>query len=221
MSFRDRAEAGRRLAEALRRFASERPVIVALPRGGVPVGFEIARELRAPLGVLIVRKIGAPGHSELGLGALVDGTPPQIVLNHSVMDMVRPSQAHVDAETHRQIKELERRRRVYIGDRAPLETSGRTVILVDDGIATGGTVRAALQGLAHVRPARLVLAVPVAPLDLIPLLRRQADEVICLETPEPFTAVGFHYESFDQTTDREVIDLLQAARDFGGEQQAD
>lgn len=221
MSFRDRAEAGRHLAEALRPFASERPVIVALPRGGVPVAFEIARELLAPLDVLIVRKIGAPGHSELGLGALVDGTPPQVVLNPSVMDMVRPTQAHVETETQRQIEELERRRRLYIGDRAPLDTAGRTVILVDDGIATGGTVQAALQGLAHLRPARLVVAVPVAPPDLIPLLRRQADAVICLETPEPFIAVGRHYASFDQTTDKEVIELLQAARDFGGERKED
>lgn len=126
MSFRDRTEAGLRLAEALRPLASKRPVIVALPRG-VPVAFEIARELRAPLEVLIVRKIGAPGHSELGLGTLVDGTPPQVVLNPSMMDMVRPSQAHVDAETQRQTEELERRRRLYIGDRTPLETTGRIV----------------------------------------------------------------------------------------------
>ena len=221
MSFRDRTEAGLRLAQALRPLASERPVIVALPRGGVPVAFEIARKLHAPLEVLIVRKVGAPGHSELGLGALVDGTPPQLVLNPSVMDMIRPSQAHVEAETRRQTEELERRRKAYIGDRTPLEIKGRTVILVDDGIATGGTIRAALYGLAQVRPARLVLAVPVAPPDLIPLLRRQSEEIICLETPEFFTAVGFHYASFDQTTDREVIDLLQAARDFGGEQNPD
>jgi len=221
MGFRDRAEAGRRLAEALREIARnapfERPVAVALPRGGVPVGFEVARELDIPLDVLIVRKIGAPGHAELGLGALVDGSPPQVVLNPAVMEMVSPPPAYVEAETQRQIEEIERRRKAYIGDRPPLATRGRTVILVDDGIATGGTVRAALRGLAQARPARLVLAVPVAPRDILPVLRQQADEVVCLETPEPFIAVGLHYEDFRQTTDEEVIDLLAKARGFGRE----
>jgi putative phosphoribosyl transferase len=223
MSFRDRAEAGWRLAEALEGVARaapfERPVVVALPRGGVPVGFEIARALGAPLDVLIVRKIGAPGHPEFGLGAVVDGSPPQVVLNPEVMAAVRPSQAHVEAETARQIEEMARRRRAYIGDRPPLETRDRTVILVDDGIATGGTVRAALQGLAQARPSRLVLAVPVAPAEVIASLRQEADAVVCLATPEPFVAVGLHYVDFRQTEDREVIGLLARARE-GGEPDA-
>ena len=221
MNFRDRSEAGERLAKALKEHARavpfERPLVIALPRGGVPVGFEIAKALGAPLEVLIVRKIGAPGHPELGLGAVVDGSPPQVVFTPSVMEMVRPAPAHVEAETQRQIEEMERRRRAYIGDRAPQETTGRTVILVDDGIATGGTVRAALQGLAQARPAGLVLAVPVAPSELIPLLRNEADEVICLQTPEPFHAVGLHYADFRQTTDEEVIALLGQARSWLGE----
>lgn len=221
MSFRDRTEAGRRLAEALKEIARassiEHPAVLALPRGGVPVSFEVAKALGAPLDVLIVRKIGAPGHSELGLGAVVDGSPPQVVLNPTVMEMVRPSPAHVAAETERQIEEMGRRRRAYIGDRTPLETRDRTVILIDDGIATGGTVRAALQGLAQARPSRLVLAVPVAPPDLIPLLREEADEVVCLETPEPFVAVGSHYEDFRQTTDKEVIDLIAKAQRAEGD----
>ena len=221
MSFRDRTEAGQRLAEALeersRSTPFERPIVIALPRGGVPVGFEIAKEVGAPLDVLIVRKIGAPGHPELGLGAVVDGSPPQVVLNPTVMQMVRPSQAHVDTETQHQIEEMERRRRAYIGERTPLETRGRTVILVDDGIATGGTVRAALQGLVQARPSRLVLAVPVAPPGLIPLLRQEADEVVCLETPDPFMAVGLHYRDFRQTTDEEVIDLLTKVQRTDGD----
>lgn len=216
MSFRDRTDAGRRLAEAVEDAARTgpfvQPVVVALPRGGVPVGFEVARALGAPLEVLIVRKIGAPGRPELGLGAVVDGSPPQVVLTPAVMEMVRPSQAHVEAETHNQVEELERRRQLYVGDRPPLDPTDRTVILVDDGIATGGTVRAALKGLAQARPARLILAVPVAPPDLLPQLRREADEVICLEAPEPFYAVGAHYRNFSQTTDEEVTELLAHAR---------
>lgn len=221
MSFRDRTEAGQRLAEVLKEMDRttpfEHPAVLALPRGGVPVAYEVAKDLGAPLDVLIVRKIGAPGHPELGLGAVVDGSPPQVVLNPTVMEMVKPSQAHVDAETQRQLDEMERRRRAYIGDRTPLQTRSRTVILVDDGIATGGTVRAALQGLAQARPSRLILAVPVAPRDLIPPLRSQADEVVCLETPEPFIAVGLHYQDFRQTTDEEVIDLLTKVQRADGD----
>ncbi|WP_210528420.1 phosphoribosyltransferase [Rubellimicrobium arenae] len=214
MTFRDRRDAGRRLAEALQQTVPDLgdSIVVALPRGGVPVGYEVAQALGAPLDVLIVRKIGAPGHPELGLGAVVDGSPPQVVLNSSVMDIVKPSQAHVDAETRRQIEELERRRQAYVGDGPPLATADRTVILVDDGIATGGTVRAALRGLARSRAARLVLVVPLAPAEILGPLRAEADEVVCLATPDPFIAVGLHYVDFGQTTDEEVIALLAEAR---------
>ncbi|TNC70906.1 phosphoribosyltransferase [Rubellimicrobium roseum] len=212
MIFRDRTEAGQRLGQALAREAPfADPVVVALPRGGVPVAHEVARALHAPLDVLIVRKIGAPGNPEVGLGAVVDGTPPQVVLTPAVMELIRPPPGHVEAETQAQIVELERRRRAYRGDRAPLDTLGRTVILVDDGIATGGTVRAALRGLAQARPARLILAVPVAPAEVLADLRPEADAVVALATPEPFRAVGLHYRDFRQTTDEEVVRLLRDA----------
>lgn len=218
MSFRDRHDAGWHLADTLKDVARiapfERPVVVALPRGGVPVSFEVARALGAALDVLIVRKIGALGHPELGLGVVVDGLPPQVVLSQSVMDLVRPSKVHLEAETRRQVEELERQREAYVGTRSLLDASGRTAILVDDGIATGGTVRAALEGLARAGATGLVLAVPVAPLDTLVRLREDADEVICLKTLDPFRAVGLHYNDFRQTTDQEVIDLLRAAQEF-------
>ncbi|MGE0258223.1 MAG: phosphoribosyltransferase [Alphaproteobacteria bacterium] len=210
--FEDRRAAGRQLAEALapRRFGD--PVVLALPRGGVPVGFEVAKALGAPLDVLIVRKIGAPGHPELGIGAVVDGSRPHVVLNEDVIRQVRPSDAYIEQEKQRELTEIERRRQRYVGDRAATAVEGRTAIVIDDGIATGGTVRAALRGMADSRPARLVLAVPVAPADSAADLAYECDEVFCLATPEPFYAVGAHYRDFTQTTDEEVIRLLAEAR---------
>ncbi|MGK9233768.1 phosphoribosyltransferase [Inquilinus limosus] len=211
MRFRDRTEAGRRLAEALARYRDARPIILALPRGGVPVAFEVARALAAPLDVLLVRKIGAPGYPELGIGAVIDGKDPRVVLNDSVMREVAPAPGYVEAETERQLVEIERRRRLYRGGRPSPSVAGRTVILVDDGIATGGTVTAALQGLAAAQPARLVLAVPVAPPDVLQTLSQLADDVVCLSAPHFFGAVGRFYEDFSQTTDDEVIRLLAEA----------
>jgi len=210
--FHDRRDAGRRLAEALRRFTTADPIVLALPRGGVPVGFEVAKALGVPLDVLIVRKIGAPGHEEFGLGAVVDGAEPQVVLNEEAMAAVRPPQSYVDAEVDRQLKEIERRRRVYLGDRKPLATRNRAVIIVDDGIATGGTVKTALRALRRTGPDYVVLAVPVAPREAIAALRREADETVCLSTPEPFWAVGQYYEDFEQTSDDEVVALLAENR---------
>ena len=212
--FDDRRDAGRRLAEALTGWRRKDPVVLALPRGGVPVGFEVAKALGAPLDVLIVRKIGAPGHAELGLGAVIDGSDPQLVLNEDVIRQLRPPAAYIEQEKQRQLAEIERRRRRYVGDRpaAPLER--RTVIVVDDGIATGATVKAALRGIAHSHPARLVLAVPVAPADTIAELAGVCDDVVCLATPEPFYAVGPHYRDFTQTEDEEVIKLLAEARQW-------
>ena len=215
-AFHDRREAGQRLAEVMGHFAAEHPLVLALPRGGVPVAFEIARALDAPLDVLIVRKLGAPGHEELGIGAVIDGGAPQVVLNHDLVRQLGVSDAYIEAETQRQLIEIERRRRVYRGDAPTPALAGRTVIVVDDGVATGGTVLAALRALHKAGPRRLVLAVPVAPPDTVAVLARECDELVCLEQPWPFHAVGAHYAVFDQTSDAEVIALLDAARGFGG-----
>lgn len=211
-AFQDREEAGRRLAEALARFKGQDPVVFALPRGGVPVGLEVAKALEAPLDVLLVRKIGVQGHEELALGAIVDGENPTFVLNESVAAMVGPSTAYLEAEKSRQLAEIERRRRLYRGDRDAVDAKGRTVIVVDDGIATGATMKAALRGVRQSGPKRLVLAVPVAPRDALAELEGECDEVVCLETPEPFQAVGLHYANFGQTSDEEVVRLLALGR---------
>lgn len=211
--FRDRTEAGQRLSAALRRFAPTDPVVLALPRGGVPVAFEVAAALGAELDLLFVRKIGAPGYEELGIGAVVDGAHPQLVLNEDIMRQLAPSPEYLRAELRRQLAEIERRRQAYTGGMPPVELARRTVILVDDGIATGGTIKAALKAVRKVHPARLILAVPVAPRETIAELRSECDEVVCLAQPEPFYAVGAHYADFTQTSDDEVIELLRRAHD--------
>ena len=210
--FENRADAGRQLAEAIEGETLTDPLVVALPRGGVPVAYEIAMRIGAPLDVLIVRKIGAPGHAEFGLGALVDGEEPELVLNRQAMRLVRPARGYVEAETERQRAEILRRRALYFGDRAPISPRDRDVILVDDGIATGGTVRAAIRALRRANPRRLILAVPVAPKGELADLRKSVDRVICLATPSAFRAVGLHYHDFEQTSDEEVIALMQKAR---------
>jgi putative phosphoribosyl transferase len=217
LSFRDRAEAGRQLVPRLMAYADQSPVVLALPRGGVPVAFEVAQALRAPLDLIFVRKIGAPGHAEFGLGAVVNGAHPQVVLNEQALGHVAVPPGYIEEETQRQLKEIERRRKHYLAGWRPVDVEGRVAIVVDDGIATGGTVRAALKGLSRARPARLVLAVPVAPADTIERLRKEADEVICLMTPEPFYAVGEHYDDFRQTSDREVITFLDEAHRWNRE----
>lgn len=209
---RDRQDAGRQLAERLIHLKPKNPVVLALPRGGVPVGAEIAKALGAPLDVLVVRKIGAPGHEELGLGAVVGGVEPQIVWNEEILHGVRPSQSYLDAEIENELEEIDRRTRIYRGDRTAIGTRDRTVIIVDDGIATGGTARAALRGIRQTGPKKIVLAVGVAPTDTLELLDKECDELVCLLAPRAFYAVGAHYREFGQTSDDEVIALLEAAR---------
>ncbi len=211
-AFEDRADAGRRLADALLHLKGEAPIVLALPRGGVPVAFEVANALEAPLDVVLVRKIGAPGQKELGLGAVVDGAHPQIVLNQDIVSAVQPGDDYIRAESARELAEIERRRTLYRPGRPPLLVENRTVVVVDDGIATGGTVKAVLKALRESHPGKLILAVPVAPADSLPDLVRLADDVVVLATPEPFYAVGAYYRDFTQTSDEEVIDLLARAR---------
>jgi putative phosphoribosyl transferase len=209
--FANRREAGLELADALKGLDLKSPVVLALPRGGVPVGFEVAKALHAPLDVLIVRKIGAPFQQELGIGALVDGNPPQLVMDATLVRMVGAGEEYIRQQEAAQRAEIERRRLLYkSAPHVPL--AGRTVILVDDGIATGGTVRAALQALRQADAGSIVLAVPVAPPESLTELRMLADRIVCLATPHPFYAVGTYYADFSQTEDEEVVDLLAAAQ---------
>ena len=213
--FADRRNAGRQLAVALKRLDLADPLILALPRGGVPVGYEIAKALGAPMDVLFVRKIGAPGHEEYGIGALVDGSSPEIVIDRRAALEAGASTEYIQRQVGRELAEIERRRGLYrTGPAADLR--GRTVIVVDDGIATGGTVRAALQALAQSAAARVILAVPVAPAEVLPAMNVLCDGVVCLATPQPFHAVGDHYADFTQTADDEVVQLLAAAKETAG-----
>src|SRR5258708_13842263 len=205
--FRDRAEAGRSLAAKLAAYANRPDVVVlALPRGGVPVAFEVARALGAPLDVLLVRKLGVPGYEELAMGAVATGGVR--VLNGQVGDTLRARSYVIDAVAAREQQELTRRERLYRGGRPPPSVRGRTVVLVDDGLATGATMHAAVKALRQQQPARIVVAVPIAAPETCDELKAEADEVICGITPEPFDAVGRWYEDFSQTTDEEVADLL-------------
>lgn len=207
--FRDRQDAGRRLAGRLASLAAERPVVVALPRGGVPVGFEVARALGAPLDVLVVRKLGAPGHAELGMGAVAEGGLR--VLNEDVLGSLRVSDEELEHATTTARRELDERVARYAGTRPRPQLAGRTVVLVDDGLATGGTARVAGRALRARDPARLVLAVPVGSPDTVAALDEEFDEVVCLAAPDPLWAIGTWYEHFGQTSDDEVADLLARA----------
>jgi len=208
--FYDRADAGRTLARSLQRYKNLADVIVlALPRGGVPVAIEVARELNAPLDVFIVRKLGVPGHEELGMGAIASGGIR--VVNESIIRELGISEEIRDLVTARERTELERRERLYRDDRPPPQIEGKTVIIVDDGLATGFSMKAAVTALREQHPARLIVAVPTAPVSTCSELKSLADEVVCGLTPEPFYAVGGSYVDFRQVTDEEVRRLLNSA----------
>lgn len=211
LPFVDRQHAGEALADALEPLRDEHPLVLALPRGGVPVAFPVAERLGAPLDVALVRKIGAPGNEELALGAVIDGAHPQHVVNESLMRQIAPPAGWFEQEMQRQLAELERRRKRYLGDRTPPSVQGRCVILVDDGVATGATVRAAIKGLRQAGATNLVLAVPVAPRSVAETLEAETDRLVCLAMPHPFIGVGLHYDDFSQTSDEEVIALLARA----------
>jgi putative phosphoribosyl transferase len=208
MIFRDRADAGRQLAELLARYADDPNVVVlALPRGGVPVAYEVARRLLAPLDVWLVRKLGVPGHEELAMGAIASGGVR--VLQHDVVQAAGVSEAQLQRVTERERTELARREAAYRDGKPPLDLRGRTVILIDDGLATGATMRAAILALRQHDPACIVVAVPTASPDVCAEFQRLVDEMVCAATPQPFYAVGAWYDDFSQTTDDEVRELLR------------
>ncbi len=208
MPFIDRADAGRQLAKALLQYKDEQPVVLALPRGGVPVAAEIAAALEAPLDLVLVRKIGVPFQPELAMGAVVDGAAPVTVRNEDVIALTHISEREFAAVRDRELAEIERRRKLYLGSRPHPPLEDHTIIVVDDGIATGATTRAALRAMRQRKPRRLVLAVPVAPTESLRELRGEADDVVCLEDYEDFGAIGYFYSDFRQVPDDDVIDLL-------------
>jgi len=207
--FSNREAAGRALARRLERYSGPNTLVLALPRGGLPVGREVAAALHAPLDILVVRKLGAPGQPELGIGAVVDGDHPQAIFNQEIVEELDVSDQYIQSEIERQLQEIKRREEAYRDGRRKIPVQGKTVIVVDDGIATGATVRAALRGVRRQKPGRLILAVPVAPPETIDALRGEADEVVCLETPEDFFAVGQFYRDFHQVSDEEVKSILR------------
>jgi putative phosphoribosyl transferase len=208
MSFTDRKEAGRQLAQALARYKGEPAVVLALPRGGVPVAAEVAAALNAPLDLILVRKIGVPFQPELAMGAVVDGDKPLVVRNEDVITLTGVGDSEFKKVCDNELAEIERRRERYLGGRARAEVEGKVAIVIDDGVATGATTRAALRATRARKPKTLVLAVPVAPTETLPAMREEADEVVCLEDHELFGAIGYYYSDFRQTSDQEVIDTL-------------
>ena len=209
-SFRDREDAGRRLAERLTGYRGESPVVLALPRGGVPVGYEISHSLGAPLDVFLSRKLGAPGHEEFGIGAVAQGGVR--VLNERAVEALEIPEEYIERTAKEETEEIERRLRLLRGDRPEPEVGGQTAILVDDGLATGVTARAAVEALRQRNPVRLILAVPVCAAKAAELLRSEVDELICLERPSNLMAISLWYQDFYQVEDEEVIELLECAQ---------
>lgn len=209
--FQNRTEAGRELATRLAGMKPDDPVVLALPRGGVPVAIEVARAFSAPLDLVMVRKIGAPGQPELAIGAVVNGDDPKTVLNDRIVRAFGLDADRIDDMVAAQLDEIARRRALYLRGRPQVPVAGRTVIVVDDGIATGATVRASLAALRRRGPRRLILAVPVAPADTLEALKPEVDATVCLSVPDRFRAVGAHFRDFGQTSDAEVVALLDEA----------
>ena len=212
MIYRDRREAGRRLARELAHFRKDRPLILALPRGGVVVAAEIAEALDAPLDLVLVRKIGVPFQPELAMGAVVDGRRPHIIRNEDIIDGSGVSEEDFERVCEAELREIDRRRELYLARRSRADVRGRVAIVVDDGIATGATTRAALEAIRDRDPRTLVLAVPVAPTTTLDELDGLADEIVCLQSHEPFYAIGLYYDDFRQVSDSEVIEILSHAR---------
>lgn len=210
--FHDRREAGRLLAAEIARRGYEDPVVLALPRGGVPVAFEVAKALKAPLDLVMVRKLGVPFNPEVAAGAVVDGAAPDIVLNEDVVRRAGMTIDDIRAIAAKELETISKRRALYLKGREPVSIKGKTAIVVDDGVATGATALAALKAVRDNGAKKVVLATPVAPPDVVRRLSNVADEIVALSTPDPFYAVGAHYRVFDQTSDEEVIALLDQAR---------
>ncbi|MGB8868283.1 MAG: phosphoribosyltransferase family protein [Rhodomicrobium sp.] len=212
MIYKNRSDAGRRLARELSRYRRDEPIILALPRGGVIVAAAIARAFDAPLDLILVRKLGVPWQPELAMGAVVDGTRPYVVVNEDILGQLDMPEEVFEEICERELEEIERRRRLYLKDRPRADLEDRVAIVVDDGIATGATTRAALKAVRKRMPRWLVLAVPVAPVSTLEKLRGEADDVVCPESPEPFYSIGSFYEDFHQVSDSEVIDTLSEVR---------
>jgi predicted phosphoribosyltransferase len=209
MAFQDRTDAGRQLAEALSKYKSRRPVILALPRGGVLVAAEVARAFDAPLDLLLARKIGLPSQPELAMGAAADGGGPTIVRNDDVIELCGVSSETFDGVCREELAEIERRHRRYLGNRARAEVKDQVAIIIDDGIATGATTLAGIRAIRQRKPKELVLAVPVAPLEAVEKLHAEVDAIVCLDTPEELGAIGYFYRDFHQVSDDEVIATLK------------
>jgi putative phosphoribosyl transferase len=209
--FRDRQDAGRQLADELRKLDLVQPVVLALPRGGVPVAAEIAKTLKAPLDLVIVRKVGAPGNPELAVAAIVDGDPPDIVLNREIVEAYDLGDSELRVLIDNERPELERRSLAYRGGGQPMPVAGKTVVLVDDGAATGTTMRVAIRALKRRSARTIVVALPVAPPDIVADLAREADRVVCLSQPARFLALGYHYRDFSQLADEDVVSVLRNA----------
>lgn len=208
--FHDRQHAGRLLAAELAKLNLQRPVVLALPRGSVPVGAEVAKALHAPLDLVIVRKVGAPGNPELAAAAIVDGDPPDVVLNREIIEAFQLEDDELATLVKQERPELERRRLAYRGDRKAVSIAGKTAIIIDDGAATGTTIKVALRALKHRAPREVIVALPVAPPDTVEELRQEADRVVCLSQPARFRALSYHYQNFPQLSDDEVIGILRA-----------